>query len=203
MTNTDLAVEVVELVKRYPKRDVNAVDGLSFGVSHGEVFGLLGPNGAGKTTTVGVLTTRVHATSGRAVLAGIDVRRDPVAARSRLAVVPQRSNLDRSLTPRQNLTFHAAYHGVGRTERNERAAALIDALTSVDGVDKAERLRKVAPSFAGGSPGGFPGFGGGGPGAGASMPSPAVATVVPDAKAPVHLRLYLTTDPAGMLGPVV
>src|SRR5437763_3727586 len=126
MTNTDLAVEVVELVKRYPKRDVNAVDGLSFGVSHGEVFGLLGPNGAGKTTTVGVLTTRVHATSGRAALAGIDVRRDPVAARARLAVVPQRSNLDRALTPRQNLTFHAAYHGVGRAERNARAADLLE-----------------------------------------------------------------------------
>src|SRR5438309_2815598 len=119
------AVEVIDLVKRYPKRDVNAVDGLSFAVREGEVFGLLGPNGAGKTTTVGILTTRIEATSGRAMLAGIDVLRNPVAARARLAVVPQRSNLDRSLTPRQNLTFHAAYHGVGRGERNERAATLL------------------------------------------------------------------------------
>src|SRR5437762_11361166 len=114
---TDVAVDVIDLVKRYPKRDVNAVDGLSFAVREGEVFGLLGPNGAGKTTTVGVLTTRVQATSGTAILAGIDVRRDPVAARARLAVVPQRSNLDRALTPRQTLTFHAAYHGLGRSER--------------------------------------------------------------------------------------
>src|SRR5207237_1278707 len=83
--------------------------------------GLLGPNGAGKTTTVGVLTTRVRATSGTAILAGIDVRRDPVAARARLAVAPQRSNLDRALTPRQNLTFHAAYHGGGRADRNDCA----------------------------------------------------------------------------------
>src|SRR5947207_4987394 len=119
------AVEVVDLVKRYPKRDVNAVDGLSFVVPEGEVFGLLGPNGAGKTTTVGVLTTRVKATSGRASLAGVDVLRDPVAARARLAMVPQRSNLDRALTPRQNLTFHAAYHGLGRSERNARAATLL------------------------------------------------------------------------------
>src|SRR3989442_3384879 len=118
MTGSEVAVEVVELVKRYPKRDVNAVDGLSFAVADGEVFGLLGPNGAGKTTTVGVLTTRVQATSGKAILAGIDVQRDPVAARARLAVVPQRSNLDRALTPRQNLTFHAAYHGVSRADRN-------------------------------------------------------------------------------------
>ncbi|HEY2950362.1 MAG TPA: ABC transporter ATP-binding protein [Micromonosporaceae bacterium] len=120
------AVEVHDLVKRYPKRDVNAVDGLSFAVAPGEVFGLLGPNGAGKTTTVGVLTTRVRATSGEAYIDGIDVLRDPVKARARLAVVPQSSNLDRSLTPRQNLTFHAAYHGLPRAERNARAAELLD-----------------------------------------------------------------------------
>ncbi len=132
---TDIAVEVIDLVKRYPKRDVNAVDGLSFAVRAGEVFGLLGPNGAGKTTTVGVLTTRVKATSGKAILAGIDVLRDPVAARARLAVVPQRSNLDRALTPRQNLTFHAAYHGVGRTERNARAAALLEQFGLADQAD--------------------------------------------------------------------
>ena len=59
-------VEVSDLVKRYPKRDVNAVDGLTFAVARGEIFGLLGPNGAGKSTTIGVLTTRVKATSGEA-----------------------------------------------------------------------------------------------------------------------------------------
>ncbi|MBO0868476.1 MAG: ABC transporter ATP-binding protein, partial [Micromonosporaceae bacterium] len=126
MTDTGAAVEVEDLLKRYPKRDVNAVDGLTFTVHSGEVFGLLGPNGAGKTTTVGILTTRLKATSGRALLAGIDVLRDPVAARARLAVVPQRPNLDRSLTPRQNLTFHAAYHGVGRARRTARATELLD-----------------------------------------------------------------------------
>jgi ABC-2 type transport system ATP-binding protein len=120
------AVEVVGLVKRYPKRPVNAVDGLTFQVRPSEVLGLLGPNGAGKSTTVGILTTRLPATSGQARLSGIDVLQDPVAARSRLAVVAQRPNLDRSLTPRQNLTFHAAYHGVGRAERNARAAALLE-----------------------------------------------------------------------------
>jgi ABC-2 type transport system ATP-binding protein len=117
---------VRELVKRYPKRDTNAVDGLTFSVGHCEVFGLLGPNGAGKTTTVGVLTTRVLATSGEAHLAGVDVLRQPVRARAKLAVVPQRSNLDRSLTPRQNLVFHAAYHGIGRVARRARAAELLD-----------------------------------------------------------------------------
>ena len=122
------AVQVIDLVKRYPGRPVNAVDGISFAVRRGEVFGLLGPNGAGKTTTIGVLTTRVLPTSGTVSVAGVDVAADPVTARSRLSVVPQRSNLDRALTARQNLVFHAAYHGVGRAERNRRADALLEQL---------------------------------------------------------------------------
>ena len=124
----DAAVRVTDLVKRYPGRPVNAVDGISFTVERGEVFGLLGPNGAGKTTTIGVLTTRVLPTSGTASVAGVDVAADPVTARSRLSVVPQRPNLDRALTARQNLVFHAAYHGVGRAERNRRADALLEQL---------------------------------------------------------------------------
>jgi ABC-2 type transport system ATP-binding protein len=124
----DLAVQVRDLVKRYPGRPVNAVDGISFTVERGEVFGLLGPNGAGKTTTIGVLTTRVLPTSGTATVAGVDVAADPVTARGRLSVVPQRSNLDRALTARQNLVFHAAYHGIGRAERNRRADALLEQL---------------------------------------------------------------------------
>ena len=122
------AVQVTDLVKRYPGRPVNAVDGISFAVHRGEVFGLLGPNGAGKTTTIGVLTTRVLPTSGSVSVAGVDVAADPVTARSRLSVVPQRSNLDRALTARQNLVFHAAYHGVGRAERNRRADVLLEQL---------------------------------------------------------------------------
>jgi ABC-2 type transport system ATP-binding protein len=120
------AVEVSELVKRYPKSPVNAVDGISFSVRPGEVFGLLGPNGAGKTTTVGMLTTRVKPTAGKATVGGVDVTADPVAARSRLAVVPQRSNLDRSISIRNNLTFHAAYHGVPAADAAHRADELLE-----------------------------------------------------------------------------
>ncbi|WP_091108982.1 ABC transporter ATP-binding protein [Geodermatophilus dictyosporus] len=135
----DAAVEVTELVKRYPGRPVDAVSGVSFTVDRGEVFGLLGPNGAGKTTTIGVLTTRVLPTGGTARVAGVDVAADPVTARSRLSVVPQRSNLDRSLTARQNLVFHAAYHGVGRAERNRRADDLLERLGLGDrGGDKVD-----------------------------------------------------------------
>jgi ABC-2 type transport system ATP-binding protein len=135
----DAAVHVADLVKRYPGRPSNAVDGISFAVERGEVFGLLGPNGAGKTTTIGILTTRVLPTSGSAGVAGIDVAADPVTARSRLSVVPQRPNLDRALTARQNLVFHAAYHGIGRAERNRRADALLAQLGLGDrGGDKVD-----------------------------------------------------------------
>jgi ABC-2 type transport system ATP-binding protein len=120
------AVEVAELVKRYPKSPVNAVDGISFAVAPGGVFGLLGPNGAGKTTTVGMLTTRVRPTAGRAVVGGVEVAADPVRARSMLAVVPQRSNLDRAISIRRNLTFHAAYHGVPSAEATARANELLE-----------------------------------------------------------------------------
>jgi ABC-2 type transport system ATP-binding protein len=134
------AVEVLELVKRYPRGRTNAVDGVSFAVDEGEVFGLLGPNGAGKTTTVGVLTTRVRPTGGTARVGGLDVVADPVAARAQLAVVPQRSNLDRSLSIRDNLIFHAAYHGVPAREREARADELLGEFGLLD-------RAKVKPDF--------------------------------------------------------
>jgi ABC-2 type transport system ATP-binding protein len=127
-----LAVEVLDLVKRYPKSHVNAVDGVSFAASPGEVFGLLGPNGAGKTTTVGMLTTRVKPTAGTGRIGGIDVARDPVRARAQLAVVPQRSNLDRSISIRDNLIFHAAYHSVPAGERERRADEMLDQFGLLD-----------------------------------------------------------------------
>ncbi|MDD7919465.1 ABC transporter ATP-binding protein [Actinomycetospora callitridis] len=120
------AVEVRDLVKRYGRSTTPAVDGLSFAVRRGEVFGLLGPNGAGKTTTVGVLTTRVTKTSGLATVAGIDVATNPVGARAVLGVVPQRPNLDRSLDARGNLVWHAAYHGVPRAQRGRLADELLE-----------------------------------------------------------------------------
>jgi ABC-2 type transport system ATP-binding protein len=138
------AVEVRELVKRYPRSPVNAVDGVSFEVERKEVFGLLGPNGAGKTTTVGVLTTRVRPTSGQASVAGVDVLRDPVRARSALAVVPQRSNLDRALSIRANLVFHAAYHGVPAPERSRRADELLEQFGLLD------RANQKPDMFSGG-----------------------------------------------------
>jgi ABC-2 type transport system ATP-binding protein len=73
-----------------------------------------------------MLTTRVRPTAGEALVSGIDVVANPVAARERLAVVPQRSNLDRSISIRRNLTFHAQYHGVPRHEAERRADELLE-----------------------------------------------------------------------------
>ncbi|WP_229070427.1 ABC transporter ATP-binding protein [Actinoplanes sp. DH11] len=120
------AVTVEKLVKKYHPNMPAALSELDFSVRSGEVFGLLGPNGAGKTTAIGVLTTRIVATSGRATVAGVDVTQDAKTARRVLAVVPQRNNLDRALNVRQNLLYHAAYHGVGRAERGRRADAMLE-----------------------------------------------------------------------------
>ncbi|WP_408005277.1 ATP-binding cassette domain-containing protein [Saccharothrix espanaensis] len=122
----DEAVAVADVVKVYEGGRKPAVDGLGFAVRRGEVFSLLGPSGAGKTTTVGVLTTRVRPTSGRALVEGVDVVADPRKARQVLAVVPQRNTLDRALNVRQNLLFHAAHHGLGRAERTRLADGVLN-----------------------------------------------------------------------------
>lgn len=134
-------VIVRDLTKRYPGRPVNAVDGISFEVAPGEVFGFLGPNGAGKTTTVAILTTRARPSAGTALIAGVDVARHPVDARRLLAVVPQRMNLDLSLTARRNLLFHAAYFGVPPAIRTARADFLLGELGLADRAhDKVDRF---------------------------------------------------------------
>lgn len=137
------AVTVENLVKAYPKAAGNAVDGVSFAIRRGEIFGLLGPNGAGKTTIVGILTTTVRATSGTVRVAGVDVSR-PLLVKPRIAVLPQINNLDRSLRAREVLTFHAAYHGLPRATREARA----DRLLAEFGL--ADRARDKVNHYSGG-----------------------------------------------------
>jgi ABC-2 type transport system ATP-binding protein len=125
---TAAAIDVRDLVKRYSKSTTNAVDGVSFEVARGEIFGLLGPNGAGKTTIIGALTTFIVPTAGSASIMGLDVERNPIDVKQKIAVVPQQSNLDRSLKVREILTFHAAYHSVSRKQREMRADKILDEL---------------------------------------------------------------------------
>ena len=100
-----------QLTKVYPG-DILAVDHLDLAVHAGVIFGLLGPNGAGKTTTAGMLTTRTIPTSGRAIVAGIDVVSHPALAKQVIGVVPQTNTLDRSLTVWENLYFHGRFFGM-------------------------------------------------------------------------------------------
>ncbi|MEO8657880.1 MAG: ABC transporter ATP-binding protein [Bryobacteraceae bacterium] len=138
------SIVVTDLVKQYAQAKARAVDGVSFSVQRGEIFGLLGPNGAGKTTTIGVLTTSVLPTSGTASIAGYDVVSDGIRVKQRIAVVPQMNNLDRSLRVREILTFHAAYHGIPKKQRE----ALADSLLKDMGL--AERQKEKATRYSGG-----------------------------------------------------
>jgi len=140
----ETVIAVEDLRKSYkPKArkgfEVKALDGISFEVPRGEFFGLLGPNGAGKTTTIGILTTRVVPTGGVAKIEDIDVARDPVAVKRRIGVVPQVNNLDRSLTAKEILLFHAEYFGVPKHEREQHADDLL-----------AERADEKVTGFSGG-----------------------------------------------------
>jgi len=121
-TDASTTAEVIsteQLTKVYPG-EIRAVDGLDLEVRAGEIFGLLGPNGAGKTTTVGMLTTMVLPTSGRAFVGGVDVVARPVAAKQVIGVVPQTNTLDRSLSTWENLYFHGRFFGMSsRTARAE------------------------------------------------------------------------------------
>ena len=108
--------------------EIVALEGLDLEIAEGEFFGLLGPNGAGKSTTIGILTTRVRPTGGRAFVDGENVVQNAAAVRQRIGVVPQRPNPDRSLDVLENLVFHAAYFGIPNGEATRRAALLLDKL---------------------------------------------------------------------------
>jgi ABC-2 type transport system ATP-binding protein len=106
------AIEVRDLVKRYRKGTVNAVDGVSFDVEQGEFFALLGPNGAGKTTTISILTTTLGLTSGSVKIAGHDVVREAAEVRREVGIIFQNPSLDMNLTGEENVRFHAVLYGL-------------------------------------------------------------------------------------------
>jgi len=131
---TDEVIRTEQLTKVYPG-DIRAVDELDLEVHTGEIFGLLGPNGAGKTTTVGLLTTRIIPTAGRAWVGGIDVVAAPAVAKQAIGVVPQTNTLDRSLTVRDNLTFHGRYFGMTAHDARAAADALLKRFLLADRAD--------------------------------------------------------------------
>jgi ABC-2 type transport system ATP-binding protein len=131
------AIAVEDLRKRY--RDVQALDGVTFGVRAGEVFGLLGPNGAGKSTTVRVLTTLTKPDSGRALVAGHDVVRHPNRARRELGYVPQDSGVDRDATGRENLMLQGRIYGLRRSALRARVQELLELVGLTDAAGRVVR----------------------------------------------------------------
>ena len=145
-TGAGTAIRTEDLRKTYKtsRGDVPAVRGIDLNVPAGELFGLLGPNGAGKSTTIGMLTTLVLPTGGRAWVAGIDVVADPVGVKRRIGVVTQNNTLDMQLTVTENLEFRSRFFGLGPREAARRAAQLIDAFGLGD------RSKAMATDLSGG-----------------------------------------------------
>jgi len=137
------AIEATGLVKNYPG-DVRALDGLSFGVAEGTVFGLLGPNGAGKSTAVKVLTTLARPDEGTATVAGVDVLADPRAVRREIGAVSQRPGVDREATGRENLRLQGQVHRMRKPELEARIDELLERFGLVEAADR------IARTYSGG-----------------------------------------------------
>jgi len=123
------AIDVAELVKVYPRRGeaaLRAVDGLTFAIAPGTIFGLLGPNGAGKTTTLRILTTLARPTAGRVSILGHDVVTDGLAVRRNISVVIQETAVELFLSTRDNLLTFARFHGLAGREAQRRADRAIE-----------------------------------------------------------------------------
>ena len=116
-------IEVDNLSKQFG--EIKAVDGVSFKVEEGEVFGFLGPNGAGKTTTINMLCTLLRPTSGQARVAGLDVIKDKNDVRRAIGLVFQETTLDDYLTAEQNILFHALAYAVPSEVRKQRTKELL------------------------------------------------------------------------------
>ena len=130
----ELAIRTEDLRKTYKssRGDVPAVRGINLGVQSGQFFGLLGPNGAGKSTTIGMLTTLVLPTGGRAWVAGMDVVADPVGVKRRIGVVTQNNTLDMQLTVAENLEFRSRFFGLSLREASRRAEQLLEVFGLAD-----------------------------------------------------------------------
>jgi len=138
----DVLIRARELTKRFG--DFTAVDGISFELSRGEVFGFLGPNGAGKSSTMRMIGCVSPPSGGELTILGMDPVKDGPAIRARLGVVPQEDTLDVELTVQENLLIYGRYFGLRRDVIADRTAKLLDF------VQLTERARDQVEPLSGG-----------------------------------------------------
>jgi ABC-2 type transport system ATP-binding protein len=135
-------IKVENLVKKFGS--IAAVQGVSFEVKEGTIFGFLGPNGAGKTTTINILCTLLSPTSGRAFIGGHDCMKEPSEVRKSIGIVFQDTTLDKDLTAYENLIFHAYLYSVPREEIRQRVENVMKF------VELYERKDDLVKKFSGG-----------------------------------------------------
>jgi ABC-2 type transport system ATP-binding protein len=135
-------IVVDSLVKKFGS--LTAVDGISFAVEPGEVFGFLGPNGAGKSTTINILCTLLAPTSGQASVGGFDCVREPDDVRRSIGIIFQDPTLDNGLTAYENLLFHAYLYGLDRVTAKKRIEDVLGL------VDLTARKDELVRKFSGG-----------------------------------------------------
>jgi ABC-2 type transport system ATP-binding protein len=139
----DAVIEVVDLQKQY-KDGTKAVNGITFSVRRGEVFGFLGPNGAGKTTTMRILGTLHWKTSGTAKVLGLDVEKEALAVQKRIGFAMQEVGMDELATAREMLVLHARLYGISAREAKAKAEELLATF------DLAEHGDRRVTRFSGG-----------------------------------------------------
>ncbi|MDR2450424.1 MAG: ATP-binding cassette domain-containing protein [Candidatus Accumulibacter sp.] len=135
-------IQLENLVKRYGQN--KALDGLSLSVAAGESFAFLGPNGAGKTTVIRILNGMTAMTSGRALIGGHDLAKEPLAVKKLCGLAAQNLNLDGELSVRENLEIHGLLFGMNGTDRQERSQELLKY------VDMSERADSLVKTLSGG-----------------------------------------------------
>ncbi|MBA1341254.1 MAG: putative ABC transporter ATP-binding protein [ANME-2 cluster archaeon] len=131
--NTDVIITVENLVKKYNGH--TAVDGVSFEINRGEIFGLLGPNGAGKSTIISILCCLLGPTLGSVVIDGYDIRKNATDVKKIIGVVPQEISLYHTLTARENLAFYGKIYGLSGRALKTRVEALLDMVGLTDRAD--------------------------------------------------------------------
>ena len=131
------AISVRNIVKRFG--NFTAVDGVSFDVAEGEIFGLLGPNGAGKSTLIRMMTTLLEITAGTALIEGYDVRKEPDKARRNIGVIPQAMTSDGDLTVWENLSIYSKLYGISAADRESSIHELLELVDLTQWRDAAAR----------------------------------------------------------------